>query len=148
MKQTQHPELQQVLVDTYALYLKTQNYHWNVKGPRFHSLHELFQEHYEELAEAIDEIAERIRQLDIYVPATLVLFGKMTTVTEEEKELGAAKMVELLVDAHEAVKKSVAEAMQKAEKENDEGTLDLLIQRLKAHDKALWMLKMIIKSEA
>jgi starvation-inducible DNA-binding protein len=147
MKKAQRNELQQVLIDTYAVYLKTQNYHWNVKGPWFHSLHEMFQEQYEELALAIDEIAERIRQMDIYVPATLTFFGKMANVDEKLEEEPSAEMVQSLIDANNTVKESISLAMQKAQQEHDEGTFDLLVQRLKAHDKAIWMMEMVLKSD-
>ncbi len=147
MKQSSQVSLQQVLIDTYALYLKTQNYHWNVRGPWFHSLHIMFQEHYEELAIAVDEIAERLRQLEVYVSATLVSFGNKTNVKEEDQDTSTSEKLASLIRSHEVVKSSISVAMEHAQEQQDEGTVDMLIQRLKAHDKALWMLRMVHERE-
>jgi starvation-inducible DNA-binding protein len=138
-------ELYQVLVETYALYLKTQNYHWNIKGKQFHAIHVMLEEQYEELADAIDEIAERIVQTGDHVPATLYLFGSKTKMEQDTDELVDAEMINKLIEAQGIVKKAINVALKKAQKEEDEVTTDLLVQRLKVHDKANWMLSAMME---
>lgn len=138
-------ELSHFLADTYVLYLKTQNFHWNVKGPDFYSLHKMFEEQYEELADAVDEIAERIRALGYHTPASFAQYSQLTSIKEERGELSAENMIEKLMKDHETLSQHASHMIPKAQKAHDEGTADLLIQRLKAHDKTAWMLRSSLK---
>ncbi len=133
--------LHQVLADTYALYLKTQNYHWNVTGANFKSLHVMFEEQYDELAEAVDEVAERIRALDEKVPASFSVFSKLTTVEEANENSSASAMLADLLSSHEQVIVSVTQAKEVSAKNNDYATEDMMIGRLEAHQKMAWMLR-------
>lgn len=134
-------ELKHFLADTYTLYLKTQNFHWNVTGPNFHSLHEMFEEQYLELATAVDEIAERIRALGCHTPASFSQFSQLSSIKEEKEENTAEEMLHKLLQDHELMSQNALEMIPKAQKAHDEGTADLLIQRSKVHDKFAWMLK-------
>lgn len=134
-------ELTHFLADTYTLYLKTQNFHWNVKGPYFYSLHKLFEEQYQDLASAIDEIAERIRSLGSYTPASFAQYSQLASIKEERNEISAENMIDALAKDHDIMSQHALGIIPKAQKVHDEGTADLLIQRLKVHDKAAWMLK-------
>lgn len=134
-------ELKHFLADTYTLYLKTQNFHWNVKGSDFYSLHKMFEEQYIELAAAVDEIAERLRALGSYTPASFSQFAQLTSIKEEKHEISAKEMLEKLANDHEIMAQNALEMIPKAQKVHDEGTADLLIQRSKVHDKVAWMLK-------
>ncbi len=134
-------ELSKVLADSYMLYLKTHNYHWNVTGELFHSLHEQFEEQYTELAEAIDEIAERIRALGYRAPGTFKEFNELTSINEEEEEPEAMEMVRRLALGNEQVLRTAREALEPAKKAEDEATIDLLTQRLHTHAKTAWMLR-------
>jgi len=134
-------ELTHFLADTYALYLKTQNFHWNVKGPHFYSLHKMFEEQYQELAAAVDEIAERIRALGSYTPASFSQFASLSSLKEATSEINAENMIQKLLKDHEAMMNHSAMIITKAQKVHDESTADLLIQRQKAHEKTAWMLK-------
>lgn len=133
--------LQLVLVDTYALYLKTQNYHWNVEGKYFQSLHTLFESQYDELAEAVDEIAERIRALGAKVDANFTSFAKRKTVSDANSTLDEAGMVSDLLAGHRAVIATATNALKQAEEASDPFTVDLLTSRIGAHEKAGWMLR-------
>lgn len=133
--------LSRLLADSYYLYLKSQNYHWNVTGKLFHPLHELFQEHYEDLAEAIDEIAERIRTLGFYAPGTFKEFGQLTSLKEDSDVPEAMEMIKNLVTAHETVIKTARSVLPVCNDAEDEATLDLLTGRLDFHSKAAWMLR-------
>lgn len=134
-------ELSRVLADSYMLYLKTHNYHWNVTGELFHSLHEQFEEQYTELADAIDEIAERIRALGYRAPGTFKEFNELTSINEEEEEPEAMEMVRRLALGNEQVLRTAREALEPAKKAEDEATIDLLTQRLHTHAKTAWMLR-------
>ena len=134
-------ELAHFLADTYALYLKTQNFHWNVRGAEFYALHLLFEKQYEELAEAIDEIAERIRALGFYVDASFSGFKQLTQIKDEEKVLTAQDMLHHLANAHEVTIRHGRSLLEIAERESDGATVDLLGRRLGAHEKILWMLR-------
>lgn len=134
-------ELKHFLADTYALYLKTQNFHWNVKSPNFYSLHKMFEEQYQELAEAVDEIAERIRMLGCHTPASFSQFAHLTSIKEEKIEITAEEMLDKLFRDHEMMSQNALEMIPKAQKAHDEATADLLIKRTAAHDKTAWMLK-------
>ncbi len=134
-------ELKHFLADTYVLYLKTQNFHWNVKGPEFYSLHKMFEEQYLELAGAVDEIAERIRAIGSHTPASFAQYSQLASLEEEKNEISAKNMLEKLTKDHEIMAQNALEMIPKAQKAHDEGTADLLIQRSKVHDKTAWMLK-------
>ncbi|MDR8390023.1 DNA starvation/stationary phase protection protein [Aliifodinibius sp. S!AR15-10] len=133
--------LSKVLADSYVLYLKTHNYHWNVTGKLFHSLHEQFEEQYTELAEAIDEIAERIRALGFHAPGTYKEFQQLASIEEEGGQPDAMDMVKRLVWDHEQLLRTVRKALKPAKIADDEATIDLLTQRLNTHSKTAWMLR-------
>jgi starvation-inducible DNA-binding protein len=133
--------LKRVLADTYTLYLKTQNYHWNVEGRHFHSLHLMFEGQYNELALANDEIAERIRSLGEKAPGTFAEFAKLSSIKEASSELDENQMVKDLYQSNVALTQTIKKALSAAQKADDEGTTDLLVVRSKAHEKAAWMLK-------
>ena len=133
--------LGRLLSDTYVLYVKTQNYHWNLVDPRFSSLHKLFEGQYEELAEAIDEIAERIRMIGYKAPGSLRGFLAHTQLEESEEEVDGDVMVDQLLSDHETVIRSLRKQVPEAQSRGDEGSADLMIQRLRAHEKAAWMLR-------
>ena len=132
--------LARLLADTYALYLKTQNYHWNVVGPRFRELHLMFEQQYRELGEATDEIAERVRILGFWAPATFAELSRLTSFPEEEGTPNAEAMVRKLLEGHESVLRTAREILDLAEKAGDHGTVDLLAERIARHEKAGWML--------
>lgn len=133
--------LSHLLADTYVLYLKTQNFHWNVTGPHFREYHKLFEEQYKALAEATDLIAERIRALNAPAPASFAKFLMLTSLNEAGHMLVANKMIKDLLHDHELVAKNITKAFVIAEKTDDQVTLDLLIQRKTEHDKFAWMLR-------
>jgi starvation-inducible DNA-binding protein len=137
--------LARVLADTYTLYLKTHNFHWNVEGPMFNTLHLMFMEQYTELWNALDMIAERIRALGFPAPGTYGQFAKLSSVEETEGVPEAMEMVRLLVSGHEAVARTIREAFPAAEKAGDESTCDLYTQRLNIHEKTAWMLRSLLK---
>jgi len=129
------------LANTYALYLKTQNFHWNVTGPEFYSLHILFEKQYQDLAEAVDEIAERIRALGFYVDATFQGFKKMATIGQEDKVLNSREMLVSLIEGHENLIRHVRKIGEVCDKENDFATVDMIGRRLGAHEKMAWFLR-------
>jgi starvation-inducible DNA-binding protein len=137
--------LSRLLADTYTLYLKTHNFHWNVEGPMFNTLHLMFMEQYTELWNALDAIAERIRSLGYPAPGTYAEFGKLTSIQDTEGVPDAMDMVRLLVSGHEAVTRTARAAFPAAEKGGDESTADLLTQRLQVHEKTAWMLRSLLK---
>jgi len=137
--------LSRVLADTYTLYLKTHNFHWNVEGPMFNTLHLMFMEQYTELWNALDLIAERIRALGFPAPATYKEFSMLTSIEETEGQPAALDMVRLLVSGHEAVARTVRASFPAAEKASDESTCDLYTQRLNIHEKTAWMLRSLLK---
>ena len=130
-----------LLADTYALYLKTQNFHWNIKGARFPSLHILFENQYLELAIAVDLIAERIRALGELAPGSFSEFSKLTCLQEGNSHISANEMVLALMQDHERIAQSTRTMVPKSEKVNDYASVDLLTQRMSAHEKAAWMLR-------
>ncbi len=132
--------LMQLLADTYALYLKTQSFHWNVKGIYFYPLHLLFETHYEEMAPALDEIAERIRALGLPVEASFSFFKAKTTI-KEDLPTDALEMVKQLIEGHESVIRGARRLAMLAERENDPATVDLLGRRLGTHEKMVWFLR-------
>lgn len=133
-----------VLADTYALYFKTHAYHWNVTGPRFHDLHGLFEEQYNELWAATDEIAERIRALGFVAPRTYKEMSDAATIKSGGEATEANEMLQDLVKGHEAVVATIRKALELADEHDDEATADLLAPRLSAHEKSAWMLRSTI----
>lgn len=130
-----------VLADSYTLYLKTQNYHWHVKGPNFKSLHLLFEEQYQALALAVDAIAERILMLGHNAPASYKVFASLTTIEEGDSSLDAASMVKALADDQDKIIKTLNAALKAAQAIDDEGSVALLGDRLAEHEKNRWMLR-------
>lgn len=133
--------LKRLLADTYSLQLKTQNYHWNVEGTHFRSLHLLFEEQYNELFAAVDVIAERIRALGEKAPGTSSEFAKLTKVKEGNSEFDDAGMASDLYSTNQQLSESLKKLVEIAEKADDAATADLATQRIAVHDKAAWMLK-------
>lgn len=133
--------LSKLLADSYLLYLKTHNYHWNVTGELFHQLHEQFEEQYTELAEAIDVIAERIRAIGFRAPGTFKEFHELASIKEDTDQPKALDMVERLAQSNEQVIRTAREALKPASEAEDEATVDLLTQRLTIHSKTAWMLR-------
>lgn len=134
--------LSRVLADSYMLYLKTHNYHWNVTGEHFHSLHEQFEEQYTELAEAVDEIAERIRSLGYRSPGSFREFQELTRIKEDtEHTINAMEMVRRLAVDNETVLRTAREVVPACNDAGDEASLDLITQRLNVHSKTAWMLR-------
>ena len=136
--------LNALLADTYALYMKTHAFHWNVTGPMFQTLHLMFETHYNELWLAVDPVAERIRSLGFPVRATYGAFTKMSSIPETEGVPEATDMVRELVKGHEAAARTARSIFPRAEKGGDESTVDLLIQRLQVHEKTAWMLRSLL----
>jgi starvation-inducible DNA-binding protein len=137
--------LSRVLADTYSLYLKTHNFHWNVEGPMFNTLHLMFMEQYTELWTALDAVAERIRSVGYPAPGTGREFAALTSIEETPGVPDAMEMVRLLVIGHESVARTARAAFPAAEKAGDESTCDLLTQRLQVHEKTAWMLRSLLK---
>jgi len=136
--------LGRLLADTYTLYLKTHNFHWNVTGPMFNTLHLMFEQQYTEMATAVDEIAERIRALGEFAPGSYSVFGKLTRVEEATDVPNAEAMMRQLVQGHETVVRTAREAFPRAGGAGDEPTCDLLTQRMQVHEKAAWMLRSML----
>lgn len=136
--------LSYVLADSYSLYLKTHNFHWNVTGPMFNTLHLMFEGHYTELALAVDLLAERIRALGFIAPGSYSEFGKLTKIKEHTGSIEATKMIKHLIEAHEVVIKTSRVVLALAEKSNDQVTADLLTSRLQIHEKTVWMLRSLV----
>lgn len=133
--------LKKALADTYTLYLKTQNYHWNVEGRHFHSLHLMFEGQYTELAAAVDEVAERIRALGEKAPGSYGEFSKLASIKEGNSSLDENQMVKDLYTSHQQIVSTLKKALSAAQKAEDEPTADLLIGRIQVHEKTAWMLK-------
>lgn len=140
-RQTIVDGLSVVLANTYTLYLTTQNFHWNVSGVEFYSLHLLFEKQYEELAVAIDEIAERIRALDFYVDGTFSGFKKIATFGQESKVLSSKEMLLHLIDGHEQLISHMRKITEGCDQVKDFATVDLLGKRLVVHEKMAWFLR-------
>ncbi len=138
--------LSRLLADTHTLYLTTHNFHWNVTGPMFNTLHAMFMQQYTELWNAVDPIAERIRALGHYAPGSYADFGKLASVPDAPATPPKAlEMVRVLVTGHEAVARTAREMVPTADKAGDEPTLDLLTQRLDYHEKTAWMLRSMLE---
>ncbi|HEX9853197.1 MAG TPA: Dps family protein [Woeseiaceae bacterium] len=136
--------LSRLLADSYTLYLKTHNYHWNVIGPQFSSLHTMFEQQYTELAIAVDEIAERIRSLGVRAPGSYAEFAKLTAVQEATGNETATDMIRELVTGQETIVRTARQAFPAADEANDEPTADLLTQRMQSHEKNAWMLRSML----
>ena len=137
--------LSHLLADTYTLYLKTHNYHWNVTGPMFNSLHLMFETQYNELALAVDEIAERIRTLGYPAPGSYKQYAKLSSIKESDTVPDAKDMIADLVAGQEAVVKTARKLFPAVDKANDEPTADLLTQRMQVHEKAAWMMRSLLE---
>lgn len=133
--------LSRLLADTYTLYLKTHNFHWNVTGPQFNSLHLMFEGQYTELALAVDLIAERIRALGEPAPGSYSAYAKLSTIAEAEGVPAAAEMVRILAEDQLAVVRTARSVFPLADAAHDEPTADLLTQRMQVHEKTGWMLR-------
>jgi starvation-inducible DNA-binding protein len=134
-----------LLADTSTLSLKAHNYHWNVTGPQFHSLHLVFEAQYTELEIAVDAIAERIRALGDRAPATYGWFARYSSVDEEDDQPDATEMIRRLEAGHAVVIRTARAALAAAESADDEPTADLLTQRIGAHEKSAWMLRSMLE---
>lgn len=133
--------LKRLLADSYTLYLQTHNFHWNVVGPQFHQLHMIFEEQYTELATAVDDIAERIRTLDVPAPATYKQFASLSSIEEVEGVPSGNEMVDILTHGHEQIVKTCREVLKRAQDGDDESTTALVSDRMRVHEKTAWMLR-------
>jgi starvation-inducible DNA-binding protein len=138
--------LSRLLADTYTLYLKTHNFHWNVKGPMFQTLHLMFETQYNELALAVDLIAERIRALGFPAPGTYSEYAKLSSIRETPGVPGATEMIRLLVEGQEAVVRTARALMPQVDAAGDEPSADLLTQRMQVHEKTAWMLRSLLET--
>ncbi|MDJ0831873.1 MAG: Dps family protein [Gammaproteobacteria bacterium] len=133
--------LKRLLADSYTLYLQTHNFHWNVTGPQFRELHLMFEEHYTELAVAVDDIAERIRTLDVAAPGTYQEFARLSSIDEVEGVPSAEAMVDRLTRGHEQVVRTSRDVLKLAQDADDESTAALVSDRMRIHEKTAWMLR-------
>jgi starvation-inducible DNA-binding protein len=136
--------ISRLLADSYILYLKTHNFHWNVEGPMFNTLHLMFMDQYTELWNALDLIAERIRALGSYAPGSYKKYSQLSSIPEAEEGVPAKEMIKQLLQGHEAVVKTARSVIPLAETGGDESSLDLLTQRLQIHEKTAWMLRSLL----
>ncbi len=136
--------LSRLLADTYTLYLKTHNFHWNVTGPQFNTLHAMFMAQYTELSVAVDDVAERIRALGHPAPGSYAQFAQLTSIREETGTPKAEDMIRQLVEGQETVARTAREVFPLAERANDQPTADLLTQRMQVHEKTAWMLRSML----
>ncbi|HEX4922945.1 MAG TPA: Dps family protein [Bdellovibrionales bacterium] len=137
--------LSRLLADTYTLYLKTHNFHWNVTGPMFQTLHLMFETQYNELALAVDLIAERIRALGFPAPGTYREFSELATIRENPGVPSAEQMIRELLEGQEAVVRTARSVFQVVDRVSDEPTADLLTQRMQTHEKTAWMLRSLLQ---
>ena len=135
----------ELLADTYTLYLKTHNFHWNVVGPKFHDLHLMFEEQYTELATAVDDVAERIRTLGFPAPGTYQQFAELSSIKETLGIPEATEMVRVLTADNEAVVRTARRILPIAQEANDESTASLLSDRMVVHEKTAWMLRSLLQ---
>ena len=138
-------ELSKMLADSYTLYLMTHNFHWNVTGPMFNTLHLMFMDQYTEQWQALDSIAERIRALGHYAPGTYSEYARLSSIAEPVAVPNAEEMVQMLVKGNEAVARTARATFRRAESVNDQPTIDLLTQRLDIHEKNAWMLRSLLQ---
>lgn len=141
-------KLSRLLADSYTLYLKTHNFHWNVTGPQFNTLHTMFETQYSELAVAVDDIAERIRALGVKAPGSYKDFARLTSIEESVGGESADEMVRQLTEGQEAVVRTARKAFPAADAANDEPTADLLTQRMQLHEKNAWMLRSMLGDQS
>jgi starvation-inducible DNA-binding protein len=137
--------LSRVLADTYTLYLTTHNFHWNVTGPMFQTLHLMFETQYNELALAVDLVAERIRALGLFAPGTYGQFAALSSIKEVDGVPKAEEMIRRLVEGHETVARTSREVFRGATAASDQPTCDLLTQRMQVHEKTAWMLRSLLE---
>ena len=137
--------LSKLLADTYTLYLKTHNFHWNVTGPMFQTLHLMFMTQYTEMWTNVDLIAERIRSLDAPAPGTYAQFTRLASIKETAGVPKALEMIKILLAGHEAVTRTARSVFPAAEKAGDQPTMDLLTQRMEVHEKTAWMLRSLLE---
>lgn len=138
--------LSRLLADSYTLYVKTHNFHWNVTGPMFQTLHTMFEQQYTELAEAVDLVAERIRALGFFAPGSFSEFTRLATVKEASQgHITANDMIRQLVEGHETVVRTCRQVFPVVERASDEPTADLLTVRMQAHEKTAWMLRSLLE---
>jgi starvation-inducible DNA-binding protein len=137
--------LSRLLADTFSLYLQTHSFHWNVEGPMFNTLHQMFMGQYTELWNALDEIAERIRALGFPAPGSFQQFAKLSSISAGDGVPEALEMVRQLVTGHEAVARTARKVFEAVDEASDEATADLLTQRLQIHEKTAWMLRSLLK---
>ena len=138
--------LAHLLADTYTLYLKTHNYHWNVTGPMFQTLHLMFEQQYNELALAVDLIAERIRALGSPAPGSYREFGELSSIPEDTDSPDATEMIRRLVAGQESVVRTARRVFPVVDRAHDEPTADLLTQRMQVHEKTAWMLRSLLEA--
>jgi starvation-inducible DNA-binding protein len=137
--------LSHLLADTYTLYIKTHNFHWNVTGPLFHSLHMMFKEQYEDLAVVVDVIAERIRALGFTAPGSCAQFSELASIEEETGSPPAEEMLRQLASDHLSIASQAQCSFSVVERLNDQASMDILIERIRAHEKTAWMLRSFLK---
>ena len=137
--------LSKVLAESYSLSLKTQNFHWNVTGPMFQPLHSVFEEQYDALAEAVDEVAERIRALGLKAPGSFSEFQKLSSIKDASGNNKAMEMIKELKEGHETISETANKVVATAQEGGDEGTADLMIARIQEHDKTAWMLRSFLE---
>lgn len=137
--------LEKLMADSFMLYLKTLYFHWNVTGPMFQPLHDIFEGQYQELLLAVDDMAERIRSLGHPAPGTFEQFNRLTSITEDASVPDTETMLKILVEGHETVIRTARQAFHEVEKAADVATLDLLTKRLDVHEKTAWMLRSFLK---
>jgi starvation-inducible DNA-binding protein len=137
--------LARLLADSYTLYLKTHNFHWNVTGPMFQTLHDMFEAQYTELAQAVDQIAERIRSLGFQAPGSYARFAELTSIPEETGHPGANDMLNQLVADQETVVRTAREVFPVVDRAGDEPTADVLTQRMQVHEKTAWMMRSMLE---
>lgn len=140
--------LSRLLADTYTLYLKTHNFHWNVTGPLFNTLHLMFETQYTELALAVDLIAERIRALGFAAPGSYAEYSRLASIREAVGVPEANEMIRQLIEGQEAVVRTARSVIPAADRATDEATLDLLTQRLQLHEKTAWMLRSMLEGQS
>jgi len=143
-RQTIAEGLGRLLADTYTLYLKTHNFHWNVTGPQFRELHLMYEEQYTELSTAVDEIAERIRTLGFPAPGTYGAYAKLTSIAEVDGVPESAQMTRMLTEDNEAVVRTARAILPLAQQSGDESTASLISDRMVVHEKTAWMLRSLI----
>jgi starvation-inducible DNA-binding protein len=144
-RETVAKHLSRVLADTYSLYLKTHSFHWNVTGPQFNSLHAMFETQYVALWTAADEVAERIRTLDVFAPGSYSQFAKLSSIKEEPGVPEWKEMVRQLVEGHEIAAATARDTIKSADAAGDEGTADMVTGRLMDHEKTAWMLRSLLR---